>query len=216
MGTTLLLGSSTRGVETKKAESDKKSVEYFLCHGLHRLRKFSRKSDIEGNDGADKEPKKLGSSKGKNCLKQAIVTGKATSEFGESSEGLPPKEEASLSSDLEGKVMMKTMELRPMRLKLSEASELIESSTRLPPMGEVGGASNFKEKEVMHMGQLTRVNVTIMTARVKKRRKQRQKSRRKGKAKASREIDVNQGSAIRKSQRGRCENKWRRMSRATV
>ncbi|MFQ6645321.1 hypothetical protein Gotur_019995, partial [Gossypium turneri] len=119
MGTTLLLGSSTRGVETKKAESDKKSVEYFLCHGLHRLRKFSRKSDIEGNDGADKEPKKLGSSKGKakakrakmskkkrvkcflcrgshklqNCLKQAIVTGKATSEFGESSEGLPPKEE---------------------------------------------------------------------------------------------------------------------------
>ncbi|MFQ6645320.1 hypothetical protein Gotur_019995, partial [Gossypium turneri] len=155
MGTTLLLGSSTRGVETKKAESDKKSVEYFLCHGLHRLRKFSRKSDIEGNDGADKEPKKLGSSKGKAKAKRAKMSKKKR--------GLPPKEEASLSSDLEGKVMMKTMELRPMRLKLSEASELIESSTRLPPMGEVGGASNFKEKEVMHMGQLTRVNVTIMT-----------------------------------------------------
>ncbi|MFQ6638652.1 hypothetical protein Gotur_015288 [Gossypium turneri] len=48
---------------------------------------------------------------------------------------------------------MKTVKLGPMRLKLSEASELAELSTRLPPMGEVGGASNFKEKEVMHVGQ---------------------------------------------------------------
>ncbi|MFQ6655694.1 hypothetical protein Gotur_026137, partial [Gossypium turneri] len=53
---------------------------------------------------------------------------------------------------------MKIVKLGPMRLKLSEASELAESSTRLPPMGEVGGASDFKEKEVMHVGQLTRVN----------------------------------------------------------
>ncbi|MFQ6655695.1 hypothetical protein Gotur_026137 [Gossypium turneri] len=48
---------------------------------------------------------------------------------------------------------MKIVKLGPMRLKLSEASELAESSTRLPPMGEVGGASDFKEKEVMHVGQ---------------------------------------------------------------
>ncbi|MFQ6632179.1 hypothetical protein Gotur_009917 [Gossypium turneri] len=89
----------------------------------------------------------------RNCPKQAGVKGKATSKLGESSEGLPPKEEVSLSSDLEGKVAMKTVKLGPMRLKLSEASEFAESSIRLPPMEEVGDASDFKEKEVMHVGQ---------------------------------------------------------------
>ncbi|MFQ6656869.1 hypothetical protein Gotur_026789 [Gossypium turneri] len=103
---------------------------------------------------------------------------------------------------------MKTMKLPPMRLKLSEASELAELSTRLPPMGEVGGASEFKEKEVMREGQgpfevleqrgretgakaKPRVvnhkdSVRVKMVRVKKRRKSRQKSRMKGKAKASR------------------------------
>ncbi|MBA0677969.1 hypothetical protein Goari_019339 [Gossypium aridum] len=47
---------------------------------------------------------------------------------------------------------MKTVKLGPMRLNLSETSELAESSTRLPPIGEVGGASNFKEKEVKQVG----------------------------------------------------------------
>ncbi|MFQ6636180.1 hypothetical protein Gotur_013949, partial [Gossypium turneri] len=115
----LVLGSNARGVEAKQAESEKKPVECFLCHSPHRLRKCSKKSVIEGNDEADKEPKKLGSSKGKaeakrakrskkkrvkcflcrgphelrNCPKQAEVKRKATSELGESSEGLPPKEE---------------------------------------------------------------------------------------------------------------------------
>ncbi|MFQ6651998.1 hypothetical protein Gotur_024079, partial [Gossypium turneri] len=179
VGTALVLGSSARGVEAKEAESEKKPVECFLCHGPHRLPKCPRKSVIEGNDGADKEPKKLGSSKGKakakrakrskkkqvkcflcrglhelrNYPKQAGVKRKVTSELGESSEGLPPKEEVSLSSDLEGKVTMKTVKLGPIRLELSEASELAESSTRLPPMREVGGASNFEEEEVMHEGQ---------------------------------------------------------------
>ncbi|MBA0608984.1 hypothetical protein Godav_021127, partial [Gossypium davidsonii] len=97
----------------------------------------------------------------RNCPKQVGVKGKATSELGESSEGLPPKKEVSLSSDLEGKITMKTINLRPMRLNLSEASELAESSTRLPHMGEVGGASNFKGKEVMQVGQLTRVNEKV-------------------------------------------------------
>ncbi|KAG8500951.1 hypothetical protein CXB51_002950 [Gossypium anomalum] len=213
------LGSSARGVEAKEAESEKKPVECFLCHGLHRLRRCPRKSVIHGKDGADTEPKKLGSSKGKveakrakrsksvikgndradkepkklgsskgkaeakrakrskkklvkcflcrgphelrNCPKQAVVKGKAMSEHGESSEGLPPKEEVSLSSNLEEEVAMKTVKLGPMRLKSSEASELAESSTRLPPMGEVGGASGFKEKEAMHVGQLTRVNAKV-------------------------------------------------------
>ncbi|KAK8301352.1 hypothetical protein V6Z11_D04G014000 [Gossypium hirsutum] len=205
VGKALVLGSSARGVEAKEAESEKKPVECFLCHGPHRLRKCPRKFVIEGNDGADNEPKKL-----RNCPKQAGVKRKATSELGESSEGLPPKEEVSLSSNLVEKVAMKTVKLGPMRLKLSEASELAESSTRLPPMGEVGDASDFKGKEVMHEGQLTRVNVkdsirarlecgqesdiaschrdvrTSRTVRVKKRRKPRQKSRRKGKAKALR------------------------------
>ncbi|MFQ6658941.1 hypothetical protein Gotur_028017 [Gossypium turneri] len=143
-----------------------------------------------------------------NCPKQAGVKRKATSELGESSEGLPPKEDVSLSSDLEEKVTMKTVMLGPMRLKLSEASELAELSTRLPPMGEVGGVSDFKEKEVMHEGQgpfevlEQRSRETVGKAKpsvvnqedsgrvkkvqVKKRRKPKQKSRRKGKAKASR------------------------------
>ncbi|KAK5794004.1 hypothetical protein PVK06_035193 [Gossypium arboreum] len=215
VGKALGLGSSIRGVEAKESESGKKPVEWFLCHGPHRLRKCPRKSIIDGNDRADTEPKKLGSSKGKaeanrakrskpviegndgadkeskklgsskgkaeakrtkrskkkrvkcflcrgphelrNYLKQAVVKGKATSEHGESSEGLPPKEEVSLSSDLEEEVAMKTVKLEPMRLESSEASELAESSTRFTPMGEVGGASDFKEKEEMHVGQLTDV-----------------------------------------------------------
>ncbi|KAK8320695.1 hypothetical protein V6Z12_A12G053400 [Gossypium hirsutum] len=212
VGKALVLGSSARGVEAKEAESEKKPVECFLCHGPHRLQKCPKKSVIEGNDGADNEPKKLGSSKGKakakrakrskkkqvkcflcrgphelrNCPKQAGVERNVTSELGESSKGLPPKEEVSLSSNLADKVAMKTVKLGPMRLKLSEVSELAESSTRLPPMGKVGGASDFKGKEAMHVGQLTRVNAMSRTARVKKRQKPRQESQRKGKAKATR------------------------------
>ncbi|MFQ6658109.1 hypothetical protein Gotur_027515 [Gossypium turneri] len=44
---------------------------------------------------------------------------------------------------------MKTVKLGPMRLELSKASKLAESSTRLPSKGEVGGTSDFKEKEVI-------------------------------------------------------------------
>ncbi|MBA0672041.1 hypothetical protein Goklo_024277 [Gossypium klotzschianum] len=67
----LILGSSTRGVEAKEAENEKKPVECFLCHGPHRLRKYTSKFVIKGNDGAYKEPKKLGSSKGKAKAKRA-------------------------------------------------------------------------------------------------------------------------------------------------
>ncbi|MBA0670785.1 hypothetical protein Goklo_023977, partial [Gossypium klotzschianum] len=144
MGKALVLGSRARGVEAKDAESEKKPVECFLCHGPHRLRKCLRKSVIEGKYRADKEPKKFGSSKQKaeakkakrsekkrvkcflcrgphelrNCPKQVRVKRKATSELGESSEGLLPKEEVSLSSDLEERVTMKIMKLGPMKLKL--------------------------------------------------------------------------------------------------
>ncbi|KAK5831714.1 hypothetical protein PVK06_015513 [Gossypium arboreum] len=61
----LVLGSSAKSVEAKEAESEKKPVECFLCHGPHKLLKCSRKFVIEGNDGTDKEPKKLSSSKGR-------------------------------------------------------------------------------------------------------------------------------------------------------
>ncbi|MFQ6656075.1 hypothetical protein Gotur_026336 [Gossypium turneri] len=67
----LVLGSSAKGVKAKEAENEKKPVECFLCHGPHRLRKCSRKSVIKGNHRADKEPKKLGSSKGKAKAKRA-------------------------------------------------------------------------------------------------------------------------------------------------
>ncbi|MFQ6624771.1 hypothetical protein Gotur_004433 [Gossypium turneri] len=212
VGKALGLGSSARGVKAKGAESEKKLMEWFLCHGLYRLRKCPKNSVIEGDDRADKESKKLDSSKGKakakrakrskkkrvkcflcrgphelrNYPKQVVVKQKATSELGKLSEGLPPKEEVSLSSNLRDKFVMKIVKLGPMRLNSSEASELAESSTKLPLMREVGGASDFNGKEVMQVGQLTRVNATSRMVQVKKRRKPRQKSRRKGKAKALR------------------------------
>ncbi|MFQ6645025.1 hypothetical protein Gotur_019196 [Gossypium turneri] len=71
VGKALVLGSSAMGVEAKEAESEKKPVECFLCHGPHRLQKCPRKSVIDGNDGTDNEPKKLGSSKGKAEAKRA-------------------------------------------------------------------------------------------------------------------------------------------------
>ncbi|MBA0673579.1 hypothetical protein Goklo_000025 [Gossypium klotzschianum] len=65
------LGSSVRGVKTKEEESEKKLIQCFLCRGLNRLQKCSKKSVIERDDGVDKEPKKLGSSKGKANAKRA-------------------------------------------------------------------------------------------------------------------------------------------------
>ncbi|MFQ6665887.1 hypothetical protein Gotur_032447 [Gossypium turneri] len=157
VGKALGLGSSARGVKTKEDESEKKSIQCFLCRGLHRLQKCPKKFDIEGDDGVDKEPKKLGSSKGKAKAKRAKRSKKKR--------GLPRKEKVSLSSNLVEKVVMKTVKLGLMRLNSSEASELAELSTRLPPIGEVGGASNFKENEVMQVEQLTRVNATSRMVR---------------------------------------------------
>ncbi|KAH1031924.1 hypothetical protein J1N35_044098 [Gossypium stocksii] len=126
IGKALVLDSSVRDVKAKEVKSEKNLVECFLCHGPHRLRKCPKISVIEGDDGADKEPKKLGSSKGKietnrakrskkkqvkcflchgshelrNCPKQADVKGNEISELDEPSEGLPPKEDMSLLSNL--------------------------------------------------------------------------------------------------------------------
>ncbi|MBA0787547.1 hypothetical protein Gotri_027171 [Gossypium trilobum] len=80
VGKALVLGSSARGVEAKEAESEKKPVECFLCHGSRKLWNCSKKSVIEGENGAEKEPKKLGSSKRK---VKAVVKRKVTPELGE-------------------------------------------------------------------------------------------------------------------------------------
>ncbi|KAH1032323.1 hypothetical protein J1N35_044497 [Gossypium stocksii] len=147
-----------------------------------------------------------------NYPKQAVVKRKATSEHAKLSEGLPPKEDLSLSLNLEEEVAMKTVKLGPMRLKLSGVSELAESSTRLPPMGEVGPFEVLEQgsretvgktkpsvvnQEDSDLGKLEcgqGSDITLChwdvqmsrTTRVKKRWKPRQKLRRKGKAKASR------------------------------
>ncbi|MBA0846166.1 hypothetical protein Goarm_023006, partial [Gossypium armourianum] len=71
VGKALELGSSARGVKTKEDESEKKLIQCFVCRGLHRLQKCPKKSVIKGDDGVDKEPKKLGSSKGKAKAKRA-------------------------------------------------------------------------------------------------------------------------------------------------
>ncbi|KAK5839586.1 hypothetical protein PVK06_008391 [Gossypium arboreum] len=115
-------------VGKKKPNRKGDKLKCFLCNGPHMLKKCPKKSAFK---------EKM----------QVIVKGKATSELGESSEGLLPKEEVNLSSNLREKVTMKTMKLGPMRLNSSEASELVKSSTRLPPMGELGGASDFKKKK---------------------------------------------------------------------
>ncbi|MBA0558688.1 hypothetical protein Golob_015696 [Gossypium lobatum] len=71
VGKALGLSSSAMGVEAKEAKSEKKPMECFFCHGSHRLWKCPKKFVIEGDDGADKEPKKLDSSKEKIEAKMA-------------------------------------------------------------------------------------------------------------------------------------------------
>ncbi|MBA0874074.1 hypothetical protein Goshw_011132, partial [Gossypium schwendimanii] len=120
-------GNGKPQVGKKKPKRKRDKLKCFLCDGPHMLKKClkksvlkeklvgkalcPRKSVIKGNDGADKEPKKLGSSKEKveaksskrskkkrvkcflcrgphelrNCPKQAGVKRKVTSELGESS-----------------------------------------------------------------------------------------------------------------------------------
>ncbi|KAH1038365.1 hypothetical protein J1N35_040108 [Gossypium stocksii] len=135
-GKALRLGSSARGVEAKEAESEKKPVECFLYHGLHRLRKCSKKFIIEGDDGADKKPKKLGLSKEKVEAKRAKRSKKEVTNV-------------RLLSNLRENVTMKIVKLGPMRLNLSKATELAESSTKLSPMEEVSLTSDLEEEATM-------------------------------------------------------------------
>ncbi|KAK5842547.1 hypothetical protein PVK06_004919 [Gossypium arboreum] len=148
--------SKLRRLEARRSQNDrvdKGPKKLGSSKGKAEAKRAKRnKPVIEGNDRADKEPKKFGSSKIKieakrakrskkkqvNCFlcrglhelrnspKEVVVKGKATSELGESSDELSPKEEMSLSLNLEEEVAMKTVKLRPMKLKSSEASKLAE------------------------------------------------------------------------------------------
>ncbi|KAH1122431.1 hypothetical protein J1N35_005591 [Gossypium stocksii] len=123
-------------VGKKKPNRKRDKLKCFLCDGPHILKKWQKKSMlkekpvgralcpkksiIEGDDRANEESEKLGSSKGKveanrekmskkkqvkcflyrgphelwNYPKQVVVKGKTTFELGELSEGLPPKEDS--------------------------------------------------------------------------------------------------------------------------
>ncbi|KAK5811394.1 hypothetical protein PVK06_026724 [Gossypium arboreum] len=185
-GKAVRLGLIVRAVVANEAKSEKKPMEYFLYHGLHRLRKFFRKYTIEGGDALDKEPKKLGSSKGKveankakmikkkqvkyflcrslhelwNYPKQVVVKEKETSKLVESSERLLPKEEVSLSSDLGENVAIKTVKLGIMKLNSSKTTELVESLARFPSMKEVSLASDLEEEVAMENLKLGSMRLT--------------------------------------------------------
>ncbi|MFQ6662553.1 hypothetical protein Gotur_030361 [Gossypium turneri] len=104
VGKALRLGLNARGVEAKDAESEMRSVDCFLCHGPPKLRKYPKKSVIEGDNRADNEPKKLSSSKGKVEVNRAKMSKKNeagtnetqfeySDELAESSARLSPMEE---------------------------------------------------------------------------------------------------------------------------
>ncbi|MFQ6670791.1 hypothetical protein Gotur_035563 [Gossypium turneri] len=140
-------GNGKPRVGKKKLKRKRDKLKCFLCDGPHMLKKCLKKYVLKGKP-VDKALV-LGSRQG--VSKPRRPKAKRSQWSTSCVMGLPPKEEVSLSSDLEERVSIKTVKLGPMRLKLSEASELAESSTRLPPMGDVGSASDFKEKEVMHV-----------------------------------------------------------------
>ncbi|MBA0727825.1 hypothetical protein Golax_000778 [Gossypium laxum] len=170
-------------VGNKKPNRKIDKLKCFLCDGSHMLKtclkksalstkkkpvgkalrlgssKCPKKSVIERDDGKDKEPKKLGSSKGKVKAKREKMSKKKTTlKLVESSKELPHEEDVSFSSNLGEKFVMKAMKLGPMRPNSSKATKLSESSTRLSPMEKVRWASDSKEKVVMQVGQLTQVN----------------------------------------------------------
>ncbi|MFQ6662555.1 hypothetical protein Gotur_030361 [Gossypium turneri] len=82
VGKALRLGLNARGVEAKDAESEMRSVDCFLCHGPPKLRKYPKKSVIEGDNRADNEPKKLSSSKGKVEVNRAKMSKKKKGNIG--------------------------------------------------------------------------------------------------------------------------------------
>ncbi|KAK5840494.1 hypothetical protein PVK06_009395 [Gossypium arboreum] len=137
--------------------------------------RFACDSVIELDDGANKEPKKLGSSKGKakakrekrskkkrvkyflfrgphelqNYLKQSksvMVKEKVTSELVESSKGLPHEEDVSLLSNLREKFVMKIVKLGPMRLNSNKATELAKSFGEAFTHGRSEFSIEFRER----------------------------------------------------------------------
>ncbi|KAH1108004.1 hypothetical protein J1N35_011772 [Gossypium stocksii] len=198
------LGSNKRKVEAKRVKvSKKKQVKYFLCRGPHELQ---------------------------NCLKQVIVKENETLELVESSEGLSPKKEVSLSSNLGENMAMKIVKLGPMKLNSSKMTELVKLLARFPLMKEVSLASNLKEEVAMQTLKLGSMRLTSINTldelpplgkvgcasnfgKVVIRGKS---SKRRKKLRHRDKTEANQVSAILKAQRGCCKNGWGRMSQAVV
>ncbi|KAH1063667.1 hypothetical protein J1N35_028654 [Gossypium stocksii] len=156
------LRSSATSVKAKEAKENKKSVECFQCNGPHRLRNFSKKPVVKGDDGSDKAPMRLGLIVGKVEAKRksklVVIKRNATMELVELSERLPPRkrlnsgkvtklaessnrlppgEEVSCASDLKEKIAVQTLKLGLMRFIY------VESLEDLPPLGKVGYASDW-------------------------------------------------------------------------
>ncbi|KAK5772483.1 hypothetical protein PVK06_048772 [Gossypium arboreum] len=60
-GGTERLGSSASGAEANEAKENNKSMEYFLCGGLHSLQNWQKKFFVEGDNRSDRKPMRLGS-----------------------------------------------------------------------------------------------------------------------------------------------------------
>ncbi|MBA0617749.1 hypothetical protein Godav_027171 [Gossypium davidsonii] len=98
-GKAVRLGSSAKSAEAKEPENEKKLVECFLCHGLHRgveSKRSKRTKKKRVKYFLCRCPYELW-----NCLKQfklVVVKEKTTSKLVESSKRLSPKEEMILTS----------------------------------------------------------------------------------------------------------------------
>ncbi|MBA0861157.1 hypothetical protein Goshw_025098 [Gossypium schwendimanii] len=119
----------------------------------------SKKSTIKGDNASDNEPKKLGLSKGKVEAKKAKRSKKKRVKWllcrGASTQG-----GGEFVIGLMGKVAMKIVKLGPMKLNLSKATELAESSVRLSPIEEVSCASDSEEKVAMQTLKVESMRLT--------------------------------------------------------
>ncbi|KAH1031899.1 hypothetical protein J1N35_044073 [Gossypium stocksii] len=108
------------------------------------LQKCPKKSIIEGGNGPDKEPKKLGLSKGKVKANRAKMSKKKRVKCflcrG------PHENYGTVQSNPREKVVLKVVKFGPMKLNLSKATKLAELSTRLSPMEEVSWVNEFRRR----------------------------------------------------------------------
>ncbi|KAH1107378.1 hypothetical protein J1N35_011146 [Gossypium stocksii] len=94
---------------------------------------------------------KLESSKSE---ERGVSEGNHEEDDGKGNDNSGAKEKVSLTLDLGEKVATKIVKLGPMRLNSRKATELAESSVRLPPIEEVSLASNLEEEVAMQTFKL--------------------------------------------------------------